>query len=158
MEVTLTGKTHLVGALLASTVLSFGLDPVGTMAFVATAAIGCKVPDLDRVINSGPSHRSLPHSLGIAGGAVVALALFAAALPDANTFLITSGFAVGYLSHLLLDALTPSKIPLLLPGGPRFGIGIIPTGSLREGACFFLLTLLLVGVLVLRGLQILGLR
>jgi len=153
-----TGKTHLVGAVLAGTALTFGADPLVSAVLVAAAAVGSKAPDLDRLLDSGPSHRSLPHSLGLAGGGAVLVAAIAATLPEQHDFFVAAGFAAGYLSHLLLDALTPSRVPLLLPGGPRFGLGVIPTGSLREGILCFLMTFLLAAVLVLRALAYLQAR
>jgi membrane-bound metal-dependent hydrolase YbcI (DUF457 family) len=125
------------------------------------------LPDVDRGTHGGRApwnHRGLPHSLLLAGGVWVLIAALAVALygldapaaayesgerarerPSALAGFLALGGASGYLSHLLLDSLTPKRVWLLLPGGRRVGWGGIRAGSSRE---FGLLLLLVAPLLV----------
>lgn len=110
-------------------------------------------PDVDRSNGRGPNHRDLPHSLLYAGGGVLVLAIIVslwigggganellAPLGAAQTTLLTPqnlslvplGVAAGYLSHLLLDSMTPARIFLSRPGGRRVGPGSVKTGGSVE--------------------------
>ena len=40
--------------------------------------------------------------------------------------------ATRYISHLLIDFLTPSGLPLFYPGEKRYAVGLVTTGSLEE--------------------------
>ncbi len=144
------GKTHVIGGIAtgAATGAAFGL-PIGhTVAMAAASGITAKLPDVDRLINKGPNHRSLTHSLVIAGGGFLALAYYLCSILPSTLLgmgfivpVIIWGLAIGYVSHLLLDSFTCKKIPLLFPRGAKFGGGLISTGTKAEG--FFLSTMML---------------
>lgn len=141
------GRTHVIGAAAvgAATGAAAGLSPAETIALAAGAAVTAKLPDVDRIINSGPNHRSLTHSVVLAGGLVVALAFAVTAglsgetVEDALIAAAVWGGAVGYLSHLALDSMTAKSIPLLWPGGPMFSLGSIVTGKIAERLVLWLL-------------------
>lgn len=125
-----------------------GHSPVEAAAVGAAAVVTAKLPDVDRLVNDGPNHRSLPHSLIIAGGLVVALAVYASTRPEVAEAgilgmrlgsAVVLGLAVGYLSHLALDAITTAGIPLFLPGGPRLSLGLVRTGKLGEQVVVWIL-------------------
>lgn len=131
-------RTHVLGAVAASIAVSqlLGFDLAHTAVVVGTAVAGGKAPDLDRHIDDGPDHRSITHSVVFGGGGVVVLAavVFAAAHISATPYLGAGaiGVAAGYLSHLLLDSLTPARVFVAGSGGRRIGPGLIKTGGLGE--------------------------
>ncbi len=146
------GKTHVIGAVAtgAATGAAFGLPISHTVAMAGASAVTAKLPDLDRLVNKGPNHRSLTHSAMMAGGGVAGLAYYVCSrLPDSLLgwgFIVPAvvwGLAVGYLSHLILDSFTSKKVPLLFPGGARVGMGVVKTGTTGESA---FLALAIVGV------------
>lgn len=158
------GPTHANGAIAAAVVVSaaVGLDPLQAITFTVTSAVAAYLPDKDRLVDSGPNHRSLTHSLAFGLGISFVLVsyvhprvveigpalgsrlgdrlgelpvlgalvggTFASAAGEwvASLVLIAAlGAALGYLSHLLLDALTPAGVWILLPGGPRLCLPIV---------------------------------
>lgn len=58
------------------------------------------------------------------------------------------GFALGYLSHLLLDALTVKGIWLASPGGRRLAFPLVREGRVPEPLVSLLITLALLPALV----------
>ena len=61
-------------------------------------------------------------------------------------FIAVAGLGLGYLSHLLLDALTPAGIWLVLPGGPRLRVPVISkVGDAREAVAERLLAVVALG-------------
>lgn len=135
------GRSHVIGAAACGVAAAAitGHAPEEAVVVGGAAILTAKLPDVDRVINSGPNHRSLTHSVVLAGGLVVALAfvLSQGAGPLASAVLF--GLAVGYLSHLALDAMTAASVPLLWFGGPRLSLGSIATGKLGERVVVWLL-------------------
>lgn len=141
----MNGPAHLGAALFAAAAAAWALGaPVAAAPALALgAAATAKLPDIDREVNSGPNHRSVTHSAVIAGLPALATGLFAGNLVSALMPAVLGdvpvvgalaaellryllvGAAVGYLSHLLLDALTPKRIPLLVGGSPRFGFPLV---------------------------------
>lgn len=92
------------------------------------------------------SHRGLSHWFGLWLWPFFAAELFSPWLFDALCAL-----ALGAVSHLLLDFLTPLGIPLLpYPFRPRLAFPLCRTGSLTELG-FFLLFCLGLGWLLWRG-------
>ncbi|MDP9379671.1 MAG: metal-dependent hydrolase [Chloroflexota bacterium] len=130
------GHTHVVGAAVCGLWLASiqGLSLPHTAALVVSAVVTSRLPDIDRLVDPGPNHRSLTHSAALAAGllAGVSYYLLPRSLAPSVTEPVVWGLLVGYLSHLLLDSLTPRRIPLLLWGSPRVGLGLIQTGSLAE--------------------------
>lgn len=137
-------QTHLAGGILAGALL--GANPAG----MAVAGVSALLPDIDtfnsKVGRASPlisipvsilfGHRGIFHSFLATG--LVFLAAKAAA----------PGYAVyitlGYLSHLLLDVLTPQGVKLLWPLPHRFSIPLVQTGSVFEWM-FFLLFAVFIG-------------
>lgn len=116
---------------------AFGLPPLAT----GIAVIASLVPDIDtpkstvgRLVPfvSYPlalaGHRSITHSL--AGAALLAIPVLIAQ-EYANTNLLIP-FLIGYLSHLLLDLLTPQGCPLLWPLPLHIKIPLVATGGILE--------------------------
>lgn len=135
------GTTHLVGGALAALLAQkIGLLEPGLLP-IAAAALGSLLPDIDHphsligkrmrpvsdIISLVVGHRGITHSL-------VAIALMSAwiAYMGASGSLVTA-IAIGYLSHLLLDAMTPAGLPLLWPQRRVFRIRTgITTGGVME--------------------------
>lgn len=132
--------SHVVvgGALWAGFAHATG-QPLVEPAGLGLAALGSLLPDIDHpqswagkrmALVSVPlaaliGHRGVTHSL-------LAVAGFAILLTILGPGHLAAPLAVGYLSHLLADALTLSGIPLLWPSKRPFGLRLIRTGSLAE--------------------------
>lgn len=183
------GPTHVNGALAAGAVSAavWGLDPLQLTTIAAASSLAAGLPDEDRVVNDGPNHRSLTHSVAFAavvaafllayvspripdigpavGSKLVELPLAGGLLGEANAGSIGEylaalmligaiGLAIGYFSHLLLDALTPAGVWILLPGGPRFSLPLVSkVGNATEDlfdAGFRLCAAVGVGVVLVR--------
>ena len=126
-------RTHLVVGLAAS---------LATGDMAAPAMLGAVIPDIDiswsyRRTRQGYRPRSgLPRWLGHRGithFALLWIGLFIAAahVPHEQAALCLTGFAVGGLSHLAADALTPAGIPLL-SFQSHFSLHLCKTGSFVE--------------------------
>lgn len=108
-------------------------------AALGLAALGSLLPDIDHpqswagkrlAVVSIPlaaliGHRGVTHSLIAVAGFVALLALL-------GVNHLAAPLAVGYLAHLLADALTVSGVPLLWPSRRPYGLRLIRTGSLAE--------------------------
>lgn len=150
--------THVIGAAAAAVcVAAFGPKELGLVetGFLAAGALAAdRVPDQDRRFDTSYDHRSATHSVVLAGGLSLLVAYWAVAVfgfagsdlqalannpwPLAGTFAV--GGAVGYLTHLALDSMTPKRVWLLLPGGPKFGLILVGrSGGLGEWLVFFAL-------------------
>ena len=155
-------RTHLIGgiaSLVAALPFTGVAEPVPLLLF---AMLGSLLPDLDaseshikhlslgtkvepfllpsQIIHRALGHRGLLHSLW----GVVLLATVSG-VPLGYYFGVSAGvgLVLGYASHLLLDAMTKTGIPLLYPNRLRFhllpkGWRVI-TGSMEEDLCFGLL-------------------
>lgn len=128
------GRSHVIGAAAigVAAAAATGHSPGEAVIVGAAATVTAKLPDVDRLVNKGPNHRSLTHSLVIAGGGVALLALIVSVGLGMIGSAVVFGLAVGYVSHLLLDSMTAASIPLIWPGGPKFSLGSIATGKLGE--------------------------
>ncbi len=95
------GPTHLLFALALAYILRLPRIPM---------AIGGIIPDLDLLLQYGFPfvHRGIIHTPFFLTVCVVFLYLV---VDNSTTF----AFGAGFLSHLLLDIITPSGIPLLYP-------------------------------------------
>ncbi|MEO1743214.1 MAG: metal-dependent hydrolase, partial [Cyanobacteria bacterium J06629_9] len=134
------------------------IEVVGTM----TAAVGGMMPDLDHpesalgrrlLLISVPlsaifGHRGMTHSL-LAVIALVGLLVAVTTIPAYHALgqLITP-LIVGYLSHILGDALTPSGVPLFWPRKRTYSANLFKTWSWQETAFVGVLT---IGTVVLGG-------
>lgn len=135
------GSTHtFTGVALA--VIMFAPAPPLVLAGAAIAGgIGALLPDLDhpqstisrRVWLAGAtlrmvvSHRGALHSL-----LAMAAALLLAATVQGDWSQIALSAAVGYCSHIVLDALTVSGVPLFWPKQQRYRLLRIRTGGVGE--------------------------
>ncbi len=144
------GKTHALCAVLLAAAAGLGLQEA------AGAAVFSLLPDMDMTysymgkvfgpfalaVNRKYGHRTVTHSL-LALGLVSVIAAVAWALG-----LVSLGFAeaavLGYASHLLLDLLNPTGLPLLWPKSLWFVLlgGRIVVGELVEQIAFWALLLL----------------
>ena len=135
----MAGSHIAVGAALwAVTARAAGLEAAEPQS-LAAAALGALLPDIDhpqswagrkmRVVSVPLSlligHRGLTHSALAVAACLVALAVMGMGW-------LAAPVVVGYLSHLLADALTPSGVPLLWPSRRRFTLNLCRTGSVAE--------------------------
>jgi inner membrane protein len=103
---------------------------------IPTSKVGRAFPILSTIINIAFGHRGIFHSL-LAAGLIYLLVL--KLFPAYSIY-----FLIGYLSHLLLDCLTPAGVPLLWPISYRFRVPIIKTGSVMELILFVCIATLFV--------------
>lgn len=137
----MTGRVHVVVGIAAAALLAPALPTEAPArdsllaAYLGAAIVGALVPDLDtpgsllartfgpfrfglwvllRLIGVG--HRGMTHSLlGLAAATAAVAAVGGALVSPALVAPTVVGFAVGYASHLLLDAMTARGVPLWLP-------------------------------------------
>ena len=111
-----------------------------TMLLVASALpdidsykskIGKKVKPISFLINLFFRHRGIFHSLSL-------LILISALISIVNHE-TAAAFFIGYLSHLVLDSLTPSGVMFFYPFSMKRTKGLIRTGSLFENILLILL-------------------
>lgn len=88
--------------------------------------LGKRILPLSVAISAVFGHRGITHSL-------LAVVLLIIATVFYGGHALVAAVTVGYVSHLLMDWLTPAGIPLLYPSGRSFHSPVtLPTGSLRE--------------------------
>ena len=134
--------THQAGALAGA--LAFQADP----GLSAGMVLGAVLPDLaEQVLSLGNKklffriHRGFLHWFGL----YLLLFVPAQGLPPSSR-LAAEGVLLGACSHLLLDGLNPSGIPLFpFRRNPRLGIKLVATGSPGEW-CFLAGFLLVIGL------------
>ena len=123
----MNGPTHDIGAAAAAAAVAYAgeLGLVGGGCVIAVAYMTSCLPDRDRHYEQAWGRRSATHSvaLGLFGAwALVSVVPYEASLGPALgplAYAAAWGLVVGWLSHLVLDALTVEGVPLLLPGvGP----------------------------------------
>ena len=137
-------QTHLAGGLAVGAIIS--TNPTA----IIVSGISALLPDIDK-FNSKMGRAapvlSIPISI-IFGHRGFLHSLLAAGLLYLITLKLLPSYAlyslVGYLSHLFLDCLTPSGLPLLWPIPFRFRIPVIRTGSMLETALFVCIVILFV--------------
>jgi inner membrane protein len=135
-------KSHVVVGLLAWIVAAPVLHVAAfEPAYFGLAVAGSLLPDIDHpkswvgrrtrplstAIASALGHRGITHS-AIAVAGLVALLLHAGYRRGA-----VNALAVGYLSHLAADMLTPQGLRLLWPLRGTWGLPLCRTGSSMEG-------------------------
>lgn len=119
------GLTHMAFGVAVGTALS-----AETSAYIPLV-IGSLLPDIDTNSMIGKflpvrffvKHRTITHSL----------------IAVVTAFMFNKWLGIGYWAHLILDMLTPARVPLFYPWNKRFGIGLIKTGSLAELVLFVLI-------------------
>jgi inner membrane protein len=116
-------------------------------AYLALAVGGSLLPDVDHP-NSWIGRRSRPISTAIAAilghrglthSAVAVVGLVALLLHSGYRQAEVSALAVGYLSHLAADMLTPRGLRLAWPLQKTWGLPLCRTGSPMEGVIVALL-------------------
>jgi len=125
------GLTHLAGGICAATIIIRSVDASwqGVIAGIAVSSVAALVPDWINVavpgmrIRGATGHRGFTHWLLMA---VITSACVWMVQPRLAPF-----WLVGYLSHLVLDALTERGIPALWPIPGQ--ISLLP---INEGGLF----------------------
>lgn len=182
----MTGKTHKSGGYLFSLLtLSFFitnfLSPYNIfykilliLLYCYSARVGSLFPDIDQrksdISKSHPilskffgtkvRHRGFTHSL-LCTSILALIFIFIIFVTNYNIILISisSGFLIGYVSHLALDLLTENGIEIFYPCKINFKLATINTGSkvekfLNKMFKFFILILIAYNVLVLFNISI----
>ncbi len=144
----MTGKTHIMGGIAASTAVAYyyGFDPV-TMAAAGSAGalipdlchtkskIGRKFPLLSTLISSVFGHRTFTHSL------LFLLIIYFLATTYIPNDSLSIGLLVGMASHLILDAGTVNGIKFLFPASMKVRRPFyVKTGSTGEQVVLAALT------------------
>ncbi|AIZ61509.1 metal-dependent hydrolase [Bacillus safensis] len=144
----MTGKTHIMGGIAASTAVAYyyGFDPV-TMAAAGSAGalipdlchtkskIGRKFPLLSTLISSVFGHRTFTHSL------LFLLIIYFLATTYIPNDSLSIGLLVGMASHLILDAGTVNGIKFLFPASIKVRLPFyVKTGSTGEQVVLSALT------------------
>jgi len=86
--------------------------------------LGRRLPFISYPVAALFGHRGITHSLLAVVAAVMAW--------SAELGWMGPPLALGYLSHLAADALTPQGVPLLWPIKRRFGLSLCATGGVME--------------------------
>lgn len=135
------GLTHLLTGCFIGLMLGQEGQPLGGLMMCVCGGIGALIPDIDHprsmigrragplggVLRLAVRHRGISHS-GVAAAMVVAAAL---AMPT-EWRAYAEAAALGYISHLVLDAATVQGVPLLWPSVRRISILPLRTGGLIE--------------------------
>lgn len=141
-------RTHFIGGVLAGTGAGLLLhsDPLlfaGVAGFASLfpdldspkSKLGSKVYPVSAALSLTVGHRGFMHSLF---GAVLACAASFFALKALQLDpLLFCAVAVGYISHLFLDALNPQGVPLLWPCKKRLRVPLCQTSSWFERMAFY---------------------
>lgn len=151
--------THLIGGICASSVaVAIIGKPEAVIPIVSTAVIGSLFPDIDEP-NSSMGHKhpivsaiaktTLGHRGAIHTPFVmliivnVMLFLVKGLWGESNIgYCLVLGFATGYLSHLLLDLITPKGIMLLYPLSKKY-IRLIGFKSKTRDICTSLVLIII---------------
>ncbi|HHI03976.1 MAG TPA: metal-dependent hydrolase [Candidatus Woesearchaeota archaeon] len=138
-------RTHLAFSFLISLLIINSFDVQNKIIFIVIMLITSALPDIDSyksklgkkikpisfLINIFLGHRGIFHS--------PFLPILISLLIMLVNHEIAAAFFIGYLSHLVLDSLTPEGIMLFYPFSNRRTKGFIRTGSLWENIFFILL-------------------
>jgi inner membrane protein len=131
------------------------VDPI----YLGLAVLGSLAPDMDHP-KSWVGRRSRPVSTAIAAtlghrgithSAVAVVGLFALLIHAGGRQGAISAFAVGYLSHLAADMLTPRGLRLAWPLRRTWGLKLCRTGSAAETIIVVLLVAAIAGFLLHRA-------
>ena len=124
-------ESHIIVGVLSAYALNLPIAP---------AMVASTLPDID--LKLGIKHRTWTHH-----AMLIPLLLIPALLTQNPLFI---SFAVGYISHLVGDAFTPSGIPYW-GFRDRFSINAFKTGSFTE---YFFVAIFVLIVLVIKGTEI----
>ncbi len=136
-------KTHIAFGVLAGLVTLKFADISNPLLFIVLVVLGVFLPDIDhakskinntlkitKIIPLFFSHRGFFHSIFAAGLVFVLLSWWLG-------FIYGFGLFVGYVSHLLSDALTVQGVNFLHPVAQFRIRGPVKTGTLSEIIIFF---------------------
>jgi len=141
-------RTHLLFSFLIGLLIINSFNIQNKIVFIIIILLASALPDIDSykskigkkiklisfLINLFFRHRGIFHSLFL----LIPISVFIAIInPE-----IAAAFFIGYLSHLVLDSLTPEGIMLFYPFSKKRIQGFIRTGSLFENMLFILLLVL----------------
>ena len=141
-------RTHLIFSFLIGLLIITSFNIQNKIIFIAILLIASIIPDIDSykskigkkikplsfLINIFLGHRGIFHSLFL-----LILISFVIAIVKTEPAI---AFFIGYLSHLLLDSLTPEGVMFFYPFSKKRTKGFIRTGSLFENIFFFILIIL----------------
>jgi inner membrane protein len=125
--------THLSFALFIGLLMIMQIAlPVNQTVFLAILLFASLLPDIDsahslfgskvKVVGFAFRHRGIIHSILIMAVFGIILLIF-----TSNLYYLLA-FIIGYLSHLMLDSLTPKGIPLFWPSKKRLNGTFKTTG------------------------------
>lgn len=137
------GVTHLSAGVITGAAISVccNLSTSDTLIVLTGSAIGSLIPDIDIctskmgrlmppasfLIQTFIGHRTLFHA---PLPYIVLLSLCWLRIPSLGLWFAAAG--VGILTHLLLDMLNPSGVPLLWPSAKRFSLATLQSGGLVD--------------------------
>ncbi len=141
-------RTHLAFSFLISILIIDSFNIQNKIIFIVVLLIASALPDIDSyksklgkkikpisfLINILLGHRGIFHSPFL-------LILISMVIAIINIE-IAAAFFIGYLSHLVLDSLTPEGVMFFYPFSKKRTKGFIRTGSLWENIFFILLLVL----------------
>lgn len=154
----MTYKTHITGGVLLTLTtipllenLNVNPNKLGDVALLfGCAIIGSMFPDVDHpnskfnkynpfaiLICKLVKHRTLTHSL-----LWMVIVSFIGFILKVNAWAIL-GLNIGMLSHLLLDMLNPTGVPLFYPHEKKYHVCCIPTSSAGEYGVLMVMFLIL---------------
>lgn len=144
--------------MMATTHLAFGITTVlglshlgwidASVSVFAVAGLGSLLPDIDHpgsVVGRRLKLVSIPVSLvfghrGITHSLIAVVAMSAAIAWQIGSQSWIVALAIGYLTHLVGDWLTPSGVPFLWPNRRKFTSKIgFKTNSMTEMTCFMVM-------------------
>jgi len=148
-------RTHLIFSFLIGLLIINSFDIQNKVVFIAVLLTASVIPDIDSckskigkkvkplsfLINIFLGHRGIFHSL--------LLPILVSLLIMPINYEIAAAFFIGYLSHFVLDSLTPEGVMFLYPFSKKRIKGFIRTCSLWENILFFILIILCFEVLFL---------
>lgn len=165
----MTGRTHILGGVTAGLIYTTFFMPENMLLFggtVALSTIGGLMPDIDHpsskagkkagplstIINKIFGHRGFLHTpLFI----FLFFILFFYFLTNKNLNYYTPllyGYCIGYVSHLFLDLLTVSGIPLFFPFfKKKISITKLRTGGIGEDVTRGLIVIVLIALTINAG-------
>ena len=141
-------RTHLAFSFLISILIIDSFNIQNKVMFIVILLIASVLPDIDSyksklgrkikpisfLINIFLGHRGIFHSLFL----LILISLIIAFINNE----IAAAFFIGYLSHLILDSLTPEGVMFFYPFSKKRIKGIIRTSSLWENIFFFVFIIL----------------
>ncbi len=136
-------KTHIAFGILAGLVTLRYAPVSNEMLFIALVILGVFLPDIDhydsKVNRSLKVTRVVPLLFGHRGffHSIFAVILVFAGLWYWQGFIYGFGVSIGYISHLISDALTVSGVGFLNPIAHYKMRGPIQTGTFTETLVFF---------------------